>query len=383
VSQKKTFREMSALLQQEPGAAPGWEQRSRGGKTYWIRRDRFNPEGFFVAGVPYAQARDFVKKHHYSRSWALSVVNIGLYKDRPGRKPKLCGVAVFGMGPGAATLNKYFYDLRALELVRFVLAKEVKYYGETWFLRRAFAMLKQASWRGEGIEHYGGVYLGDQPLEGILAFSDPVPRTKLSGEEVMPGHVGHIYQAYGGLYSGRAGAHKDNILLPDGTVIDKRSQGKVSRQEQGAEGVYRRLVEVGARPKRRSETWPQWMAAVRFAKPFRRQIHPGTHAFVWKLGKPGFPQDYYYRSYRAPGTVEERRRLAGLIRQLQGMERTAPSSTSYWLQQEIEELKDRLRGMELVDPHSTPPNIMGYPRHVDIARVLGGKNRRARWRWWR
>ena len=246
MSQKKLFRDMSALLQQEPGAAPGWEQRSRGGKTYWIRRERFDPEGFFVAGVPYAEAKKFVKTQHYSRAWALSVVNIGLYKDRPGRKPKLCGVAVFGMGPGATTLNKYFYDLRALELVRFVLVPEVKYYGETWFLRRAFAMLKQASWRGEGIEHYGGAYLGDRPLEGILAFSDPVPRTKLSGEEVMPGHVGHIYQAYGGLYSGRAGAHKDNILLPDGTVIDKRSQGKVSRQEQGAEGVYERLVAGGS-----------------------------------------------------------------------------------------------------------------------------------------
>ena len=34
-------------------------------------------------------------------------------------------------------------------------------------------------------------------IQGVLSFSDPIPRTDLEGRVVMPGHIGTVYQALG------------------------------------------------------------------------------------------------------------------------------------------------------------------------------------------
>ena len=303
------IRRMAALLAQDPGAAPIMEQRQRGGRIYtiWPKGLRFDPDQHFVAPLPLGVAKRFVKEHHYSSSYLGTSARIGLFLDRPGRSPQLVGVAAFGLGPGSGTLKKYLGKLRGIELTRLVLLDEVGFYGETWFLKRAFEMIRQSSLSGERLEHHPGAeYLITQPLEGVLAFSDPVPRTTLKGKLVMPGHIGHIYQTHGGIYTGRTGA-TTNILLPDGTVITAREQTKIAGQESGASQVYQRLLDAGARPKKRGEGWLQWLQDIRTRHPLRRLSHPGTHGFVWKLsGKRKRLRDVDYPAGRSrPGTMRE------------------------------------------------------------------------------
>ena len=285
-------------------------------------------------------------------------------------------MAIFGLGAGPKTLKKYLGSLRPLELVRFVLLDDVGYRGETWFLARAFEIIRSSSVQKEALAHHGGRYLLDHPVEGVLAFSDPVPRTTASGRLVMPGHVGSIYQSKSGIYAGRGEAHKTNILMPDGSVIDKRQQSKLTSQETGAETVYLKLVQAGARPKRPIESWAAWLGDIKRRPPFRIQVHPGTHAFVWKLAgkrrslRPGD----YPPGHRRPATVAERHSLVEVIRKLEQMERRAKGVEKAWLESEIVELKERLAGLELVRPENWP----GYPKKVDQPQVLKGrKNRRS------
>ena len=204
----------------------------------------------------------------------------------------------------------------------------------------------------EALAHHGGRYLLDHPVQGVLAFSDPVPRTTASGRIIMPGHVGSIYQSKSAVYAGRGEAHKTNILLPDGSVVDKRQQSKLTRQETGAESVYLKLVQAGARRRRRGETWAAWLGDVKRRPPFRLQIHPGTHAFVWKLGgkRRSLRSADFPPGHRRPATVAERHSLVQVIEKLQRMERKARGLEREWLESEIVEMKERLAGMELVRP---------------------------------
>ena len=370
------LQQIALLLEQEPAAALSVEQRQRERRQLFARRKGFDPSQFFVAPISYRDAFDFVTTHHYSGSFVMDIVRLGMFQDRPFRKPKLVGVAIFGLGAGPKTLKKYLGSLRPLELVRFVLLDDVGYRGETWFLARAFEIIRSSSVQKEALAHHGGRYLLDHPVEGVLAFSDPVPRTTASGRLVMPGHVGSIYQSKSGIYAGRGEAHKTNILMPDGSVIDKRQQSKLTSQETGAETVYLKLVQAGARPKRPIESWAAWLGDIKRRPPFRIQVHPGTHAFVWKLAgkRRSLRAGDYPPGHRRPATVAERHSLVEVIRKLEQMERRAKGVEKAWLESEIVELKERLAGLELVRPENWP----GYPKKVDQPQVLKGRKNRHR-----
>jgi len=139
-----------------------------GKPKYRFSRETIRPGDSEIAEIPDdTTARDFISKHHYSGSMGAARVRVGLY-----RHGELVGVAVFSHPCSDAVLTRTFPvpPSRAVELGCFVLLDEVEANAETYLLARAFEIL-----RGRGIA-------------GVVTFSDPLPRRKLSGGIVLPGH---------------------------------------------------------------------------------------------------------------------------------------------------------------------------------------------------
>ncbi|WP_430786977.1 hypothetical protein [Actinoplanes sp. G11-F43] len=116
-------------------------------------------------------------------------------------------------------------------------------------------------------------------LRGVVAFSDPMPRPMVG----MHGHVGDLYRAYGAAYCGRATA-RTLTFLPDLTVFPDRSAQKIRRQEQGAAGQIRRLVELGATPPPPGLADAGWLRDALAEIGVIRVRHRGNHRFVFRLG---------------------------------------------------------------------------------------------------
>ena len=230
------------------------------------RRASFRPAGELidvarheVAAIPDDKtARAFVERHHYSGSYPAARFRFGLY-DRG----ELVGVAVFSHPSNLLALRPLPVD-EATELGRFVLLDRVRGNGETWFLARAFELLRR-----EG-------------LAGVVSFSDPVPRRTLAGDLVLRGHVGTIYQAHNGVYLGRA--RPDTLrLLPDARSLHNRALAKVRGRERGWRPVVDRLVGYGApRPADGDvDAWlEEWLPRLT-----RKVRHPGNHKYAWAFDK--------------------------------------------------------------------------------------------------
>lgn len=233
------------------------------------RRDCYRPAGevieprrYEVAAVPGdAVAREFVQTHHYSGSYPAARFRFGLYEGAA-----LAGVAVFSVPASARVLAGVFPGdpLASVELGRFVLLDRVPGNGETWFLARCFDALRQ-----------GGI-------EGVVSFSDPVPRSTAAGRVIFPGHLGVIYQAHNAAYLGRATARTLRIL-PDGTVLSDRALSKIRAGERGWRYAAAILAAHGAdaapdsAPARRD-----WLASW-LPKLTRGVRHPGNHRYAWAL----------------------------------------------------------------------------------------------------
>ncbi|MET9134762.1 hypothetical protein [Streptomyces antibioticus] len=152
-------------------------------------------------------ARAFVLTHHYSRSWPPVRFAYGLIDTAAPPADRLVGVLTLGIPTQAAVLTSVFSRLtsyeESLELNRLVLLDDVPANAETWAQARAFRL---AAARG---------------IRGIVAHSDPEPRTRLTAhgpETVFPGHCGTIYQAKGMHYLGKTRPQRVT-LLPDGAVL--------------------------------------------------------------------------------------------------------------------------------------------------------------------
>lgn len=149
------------------------------------------------------------------------------------------------------------------ELGRLVLLDEVGANAESWFVARCNESLRRAG------------------IVGYVSFSDPEPRTSLDGRVVMPGHVGTVYQALGGVYLGRS--RPDAIrLLPDGTNFPNRTVQKIRKQERGWWPAVERLVAWGASPPVRGEDPRAWLAR-ELPRVTRKVPHGGKHKYAWTL----------------------------------------------------------------------------------------------------
>lgn len=239
-------------------------QRWRDGDTKFVKPSTcFDPSEFDVGEIPGDKiAKAFVMQHHYSGSYPAARYRFGLY-----RRGELCGVSVFSHPCRDDVLTNVFPGTAtdSVELGRFVLLDDVGFNGETWFLARAFDLL-----RTEG-------------LRGVVSFSDPMPRKRADGTAVFAGHIGTIYQAFNGTYLGQAPTRTIR-LLPDGRTFSARAIQKIRARDQGWEYSIAQLVAAGATPIAGGEDNREWLHA-QLPTVTRTARHPGNHKYAWALDR--------------------------------------------------------------------------------------------------
>lgn len=208
------------------------------------------------------EARSFVERHHYSRSFPAARARYGLF-----RRGELVGVAVLSHPASEAALEAALPlpcdRLARAELGRFVLLDDVPANGESWFAARAFDLARAAG------------------FEAIVAHSDPEPRQGADGAVVFVGHIGTVYQATNAVYRGRTPARTWR-LLPDGTVLSARALSKLRSRERGWRYVVELLEQHGAPPP--EGDWREWVARAVGAVS-RTYRHRGNHRYVWALDR--------------------------------------------------------------------------------------------------
>jgi hypothetical protein len=238
-------------------------QRWKDRRAFYRRPDeQIRPRLYDVAPIADdATAKAFVCAHHYAGTYPAARERIGLY-----RAGALVGVAVFSHPVRDAVLTGVFPGraLDAVELGRFVLLDSVEGNGETWFLGRAFELLRQ------------------RELRGVVSFSDPFPRTDAAGGRVFPGHLGTIYQAHNGVYLGRA-TPRTLRLLPSGQVFSARAIQKIRSGDRGWRYAAATLEQLGA-SSCPAEDRAGWLATW-LPRLTRGVRHPGNHRYAWRLDR--------------------------------------------------------------------------------------------------
>lgn len=218
-----------------------------------------------------AEVKAFVERHHYTGTMTAARERFGLFH---ARSAQLVGVAVFGVPQRSETLDVLAGPGDAkLDLGRLVLLDEVPGNGESMFVAECFRQLRREGY------------------VGVVSFSDPMPRARVDGTVVMPGHVGLVYQSLNSVLVGRSRA-RILWLLPDGTNLQDRAAAKVRALEQGWRYVVRGLVAHGAEPlevvdeespeeRARAAAWLEtWRA--KLCRPVR---HPGNWKYAWGLDR--------------------------------------------------------------------------------------------------
>lgn len=233
------------------------------------RREHRRPAGELIQTSAYevapiddwSVARDFVAAHHYARTASPTSHSFGLY-----RSGELVGVALFGP-PASMNAHLAVWPTltlkQAVTLGRLVLHPSVPGNGESWFIARCFELLKL---RG---------------IVGVESCADPQPRTRADGTRLFRGHLGIIYQATNGRFRGRTNASTLR-LLPDGTVLSNRTQGKLLSGERGRDLAVDELVRWGAHPLRDGDDALSWLQQWR-GKLTRPMRHYGNFRYLWCL----------------------------------------------------------------------------------------------------
>lgn len=239
-----------------------WDQ---GNARYKPAGSLFNPRGFEVSTISSDKvAKAFIQTHHYSGTYPAARFRFGLH--RPGGE--LVGVAVFSQPASNAVLAIAPGEGRErVELGRLVIldGPDLGTNAESWMVARCFELLAR-----------------DGGIEGVVSFSDPVPRTALDGTVTHRGHYGILYQASNALYTGRGDA-RTLLLLPDGSTFNNRTAGKIRRRERGWEYALRQLQAAGAGDDYDGDGEAylrRWLPRVT-----RRIRHSGNHRYVWGLSR--------------------------------------------------------------------------------------------------
>jgi len=237
-------------------------QRWNTGRSGWSKRPAIDTRLHSVESIPDDKtASDFVARHHYLGSMPAARFRFGLYREGLG----LAGVAVFSVPCRDAVVSSVFPgDPRAsLDLGRFVLLDCVEANGETWFLGECFRRLRTTG------------------IEGVVAFSDPMPRKDMNGDTVMPGHVGTIYQAFNACYLGRRRSEY-LWMLPNGRTLHRRTMSKIRKRDRGWLRGAASLVEFGAdEPCGNTSEWlDHWLPRIA-----TRKKHPGNHKYAWAVDR--------------------------------------------------------------------------------------------------
>lgn len=244
-------------------------QRWRDGcDSYRPAGEVINPSRFSVMLINEASAKEYVVRNHYSRSYPAAICRAGLFLKEPFLADRLVGVAVFSQPMNNHAIPKYtgMAAGNGVELGRFVLDDDVAANGETWFLKRAFQLLRD-----------------EKPhVKSVLSYSDPHPRIAENGCQTLRGHVGTIYQAHGGRFLGKATPRR-LTLAKDGTVVSDRLLSKIRNEERGQDYALRQLIRLGAPLPRLEEDAREYVARALAEGPFRRAKHTGNFVYAWSL----------------------------------------------------------------------------------------------------
>lgn len=228
--------------------SPAARRRAQRSQRWRDRRALFVPDAAVIDPAAYAVdvigpalARAFVVRHHYACSFPAARLSLGLFRPGPAGRSQLVGVAAFSVPINDRCVARHtgLPEPRAgADLGRFVLLDEVAGNGETWFLARAFRLLRR-----------------EKPeIEAVIAYSDPMPRVGPGGRLASPGHVGAVYRDFGrGLaYRGRARPRTEHVT-PDG----RSSPPAPPRRSGAASGVSPTPSTsscAAARPRQRATT---------------------------------------------------------------------------------------------------------------------------------
>ncbi|WP_233417053.1 Mom family adenine methylcarbamoylation protein [Halovulum marinum] len=230
----------------------------------------FDPACFSVDVISCArEAKPFVIEHHYSGSFPATRLSCGLFRNGPGGRAELVGVAAFAVPMNNAAIPKHtgLEDAAAgVDLGRLVLLDDVEGNAESWFVARAFRLLRCEK----------------RTVQSVIAYSDPLRRVSRDGTVTMPGHVGMVYQALSATCRGRSAA-RTNLLLPDGRVLSPRALSKIRRMDRGWIYAARQIIDAGLSPRAAGEAPADWLARLVEAGELRRSRHPGNLVYTFHL----------------------------------------------------------------------------------------------------
>lgn len=256
------------------------------------RRDRFVPDATVIDTSShsvdvvdcYRTAKPFVERHHYSGSFPATRLSCGLFRNGAGGTSELVGVCSFAvpMNNASIPLHTGLRDhLAAVDLGRLVLLDDVAGNAESWFVSRAFRLLRR-----------------EKPnILSVIAYSDPIRRVADDGTVVMPGHCGMVYQALSAELRGRSTARTD-LVLPDGRIASPRAVSKIRSGDTGSAYAERQLVDAGVGPRAPGEDPVTWLDRARREGTIRTRRHPGNLVYAFALtraarhaarGKPSHP----------------------------------------------------------------------------------------------
>lgn len=247
-------------------------QRWRNGRArYRPAGEVFNTACADVQTIDEGTAKAFTIQHHYARSYPAARFRVGLFIAAPFHMERLVGVAIFSVPMSQGVIPHHFQGLapaRGVELGRLVLLDDIAANAESWFVARAFRLLKERF----------------ADIDGVLSYSDPVERVDSGGNVVKRGHVGTVYQALNSAYLGRARGGT-MILASDGRIVSRRALSKLRNDESGAAYAYQQLRAMGAPARAPMEEGIAYADRALREGGFRRVRHPGNHTYAWWLGE--------------------------------------------------------------------------------------------------
>lgn len=245
-------------------------QRWREGRErYRPAGEPFDPARYGVEPIGFAPARHFVVDHHYSGSMPAARLQLGLmHKASAWQAEALAGVVVFSVPVQERAVPAWLGlpPRLGIEIGRLVLLDNVASNGESWFLGRAFRLLRRLL----------------PEVRGVLSYCDPLERRDAEGRIVKRGHIGTVYRAFNGRFAGRSAA-RTLLLARDGRSVNERTLSKIRLGEQGAGYAVRQLQALGAPAPRPGEDGPAYVSRALAEGGFRKARHPGNLTFTWLL----------------------------------------------------------------------------------------------------
>lgn len=246
-------------------------QRWRDRRSRFVENgDTINPDLHSVDIIDcYREAKPFIEGHHYSGTFPATRLSCGLYRNGAGGHSELVGVCSFAVPVNNASipLQTGLSDhLAAVDLGRLVLLDDVPGNAESWFVSRAFKLLRR-----------------EKPsVISVIAYSDPVRRIADDGTIVMPGHCGMVYQALSAELRGRSSSRSDHIM-PNGRIVSPRALSKIRSGDTGSAYAERQLVEAGADQRRFAESPADWIERLTQSGAITKRRHPGNLVYAFAL----------------------------------------------------------------------------------------------------